>query len=772
MRDLNLQPEYASDLARVEAQLRASEARLRGLVQAANDAVIVICTDGLIVDWNPRAVTMFGWRNEEAVGTRLSELIIPQEMRQAHEKGLSEFMKTRRSRIMGRLIDTNALHRDGHVFPVELSVWPIDAGPQLMFGAFVRDVSARHATVRALQEKEEKYRAVVQNASEGLLVVSEGVIVFVNPSTEKILGRSAAELASQPFTHFVHSDDQEMLRQRHMARIRGETVEQHYAIRVLRPDGKRVWVELSAVTLQWKGLPATLSFITDITGRKQLEDNLKQSLLERDTILQNSIVGILFLDQASRVRWANSALGSIFGLDDAGLEALKGRSTAHFYPSANAFRRNAVAVAKTLGAGQAFEREIELCRADGTLFWAYVSGRAVSSTDRLSGSVWAFVDISARRQLEKALRRKTTEQEAILQSALIGICLTRDGNFSWVNQTLSRMFGYESEELVGRPARMLVEADQAWNSVLPVIAEQIDRTGDYRAEHSMPRRDGKSIWVQLQGTRLDMGKGSRVSLWTFVDVTDHHRAEEEIRRALEKEQELSSLKSRFVSMTSHEFRTPLAGILSSVELLQHYTDRLSNEDKVDLFRQIEDSVQRMTRMLDNILLIGRSESSGLRFQPSAENLGSFLRILVEEALASHRGQGERPSIELDNRCRPGVYQFDPTLLRHILGNLLSNAVKYSPLGGKISLRAEPMEDRVRFEVKDEGIGIPLNEQAQLFSNFHRASNVGGIEGTGLGLSIVKQSVEVHGGDITVDSQPGCGTRFVVTLAIPELGEPN
>ena len=83
-----------------------------------------------------------------------------------------------------------------------------------------------------------------------------------------------------------------------------------------------------------------------------------------------------------------------------------------------------------------------------------------------------------------------------------------------------------------------------------------------------------------------------------------------------------------------------------------------------------------------------------------------------------------------------------------------------------------MEDRVRFEVKDEGIGIPLNEQAQLFSNFHRASNVGGIEGTGLGLSIVKQSVEVHGGDITVDSQPGCGTRFVVTLAIPELGEPN
>jgi PAS domain S-box-containing protein len=751
------------DVAGVDAALRASEERLRQLIASASDAVVVMDTAGQVAYWNPSAERLFGWSASEAVGQRLSTLIVPPALRDRHEEGVARYLATRETRIIGGSVEVSAVRRDGTEFPVELSLWPLESSGELLFGAFIRDVTERHAAGEALRLQELRYRPVVENGSEGILVVRDGRIVFANPRIQRMVGLTLEQMQAEPFTTWIHPDDRAMVADRHVRRMRGEAVESQYSFRVHRGDGELLWVELSAVSIAWDGQPATLSFLTDITERKRLEESLHQSLLERETILENSIVGILFLGPDARVRWANAALCHMFRVSR---DAATGLSTEAFYPTPEAYAATEAAFADAVRSGQGFETEMEMRRSDGESFWVYASGRALDRGDLLQGTVWALIDITPRKALERALRRKTDEQAAILDSTLIGISLIAEQRFQWVNPTLTEMTGYPAETLIGSDAGILFFEAATWRAFLVDVLGKLEAHGRYAGEHVLRRASGEAIWVQLNGTRLASEDGeSRSSLWTFVDVTERRRAEEEVRRALEAEQELSRLKSRFVAMTSHEFRTPLTGILSSVDLLDHYGGRLPEEEKAELLRQVRDSVGRMTRMLDRVLLIGRAEARGLEFRPAAMDLAALCREVAEEVTRSRPGGGGRPTLTLRTEVAEGELVLDATLVRQIVGNLLSNAFKYSPAGGEVRFEVSVGEGEARFTVSDQGIGIPAADQARLFESFHRAGNVGSIEGSGLGLAIVKQSVELHGGRIALSSEEGRGTRFDVAIPL-------
>jgi len=263
---------------------------------------------------------------------------------------------------------------------------------------------------------------------------------------------------------------------------------------------------------------------------------------------------------------------------------------------------------------------------------------------------------------------------------------------------------------------------------------------------------------------------SQLSLKEARDALER-RSHEEKRRleiALAQQVKLGALKSTFVSMTSHEFRTPLTAILSSKELLQHYGARLSAAERDAAFDGIGSAVRRMLEMLDQVLAIGHADANLLEFRPREFDLECFCLELVSEAFSSQSQPG-RCTIEFDMDW-PSVYGdqrvlADEKLLRHILGNLLSNAVKYSPNATEARFAVRRLPESIVFEVRDQGIGIPPQDLPHLFGDFHRASNVGNIAGTGLGLAIVKRAVENHGATIDVVSEPGRGTCFTVTLPI-------
>jgi signal transduction histidine kinase len=236
----------------------------------------------------------------------------------------------------------------------------------------------------------------------------------------------------------------------------------------------------------------------------------------------------------------------------------------------------------------------------------------------------------------------------------------------------------------------------------------------------------------------------------------------ELQRALEKERELGELKSRFVTTVSHEFRTPLGIIMSSVELLQHYAERLSQAEKDRQLSQIHANTKHMGGLMEQVLLLGRAEAGKLSFKPAALDIVTLVNCMIDEMRSfSH----EHCPITLHCPDDLDGAVADEALLRHILSNLLSNAVKYSPPGAAVTLTLQRQHHSLVIQVIDQGIGIPEKDQAHLFEAFHRGSNVADQSGTGLGLVIVKNCVEAHGGTITFHTSTGQGTTFTVTLPV-------
>jgi signal transduction histidine kinase len=236
-------------------------------------------------------------------------------------------------------------------------------------------------------------------------------------------------------------------------------------------------------------------------------------------------------------------------------------------------------------------------------------------------------------------------------------------------------------------------------------------------------------------------------------------------REREREREQNELKTRFVSATSHEFRTPLTTILSSSQMLATYGERWGAERRLRHFERISTAASHMAQMLEEILLIGRAEMGVLSASPMALDLRDFCRGLIEGLVPADRQGEARPrAVELAFQGEHHV-ELDRRLLTHVLGNLLENALKYSEPGSDVGLAVSVEREGVRCVVSDGGMGIPAADLPHLFDSFYRGQNVGTVAGSGLGLAVVKRAVEVQGGTIEVESEPGRGTRVTVWLPL-------
>lgn len=233
-------------------------------------------------------------------------------------------------------------------------------------------------------------------------------------------------------------------------------------------------------------------------------------------------------------------------------------------------------------------------------------------------------------------------------------------------------------------------------------------------------------------------------------------------REKERERELSELKSRFVSMTSHEFRTPLSVILSSTELLEAYSERWTPAKKSDHFVRVKNATRAMTDMLDSILVIGKSDMGKLECNPAPLDVARWAKNLADTFQPT---LGTQHTLEAEIGGSFEDARADEKLLNHILTNLLSNAVKYSPKGGTVRFVARREGDDAVFVVSDQGIGIPDEDAPRLFDSFHRGKNVGHIAGTGLGLAVVKRAVDAHRGDLRYESAADRGTTFTVRIPV-------
>lgn len=283
------------------------------------------------------------------------------------------------------------------------------------------------------------------------------------------------------------------------------------------------------------------------------------------------------------------------------------------------------------------------------------------------------------------------------------------------------------------------------------------------------------IWSPTTTACLGLATASLTALMAALVLKRHRRMAGEYveseerwlrqKRELEVEREINKLKTSFVSMVSHEFRTPLAVIAVSSDILQAYSERLGADRRAEHLADIATATQRMSTLIEDVLFLAGVEAGRLVFKPTPLDLKAACARIVEETLSA---TNQRCPIAFESDGLEQKVQVDEGLLRHILLNVLSNAVKYSKEGSTVTFQAVRGDDALVFEIGDGGIGIPEAELGRLFQSFYRANNVGQIPGTGLGLVIVKRCVDIHQGTIQVKSLLGVGTT--VTIRLPLLLE--
>jgi signal transduction histidine kinase len=235
---------------------------------------------------------------------------------------------------------------------------------------------------------------------------------------------------------------------------------------------------------------------------------------------------------------------------------------------------------------------------------------------------------------------------------------------------------------------------------------------------------------------------------------------QELQASLERERELNHLKSRFISIASHEIRSPLGLIGITTNMLKRYFDRMPEEKRNEHLNAIEHEVGHMADILNNVLVLTKAEAKNFQFHPVCLNVSMFCQGIVERFSTMSEATHSITFSTTDEYIEMNV---DPKLLEPVFSNLLSNAIKYSPAGGPIRVELIRQNKDVLFKVHDKGIGISEEDQQHLFEAFYRGENVNKIQGSGLGLLIVKQFVELHGGTISVESKADQGTTFTVQL---------
>ncbi|MBZ0290590.1 MAG: PAS domain-containing sensor histidine kinase [Anaerolineae bacterium] len=363
--------------------------------------------------------------------------------------------------------------------------------------------------------------------------------------------------------------------------------------------------------------------------------------------------------------------------------------------------------------------------------------------------------------------RTQAQFKAIFDEALDVILLVdgRDSTILKVNHVVRRVLGYEPDALISSPFSIFFPPKAEENQ--KNLAMKLRSEGHAFLSQEFIRADGTTCMMDLTAAVIPW-ETDRAVLVTLRDVTERKALQEELLRSerlrveMEKERELTQLKEDFITMVSHDFRTPLAVILTSYELLERYRDRLTEDGRDEQLRKIRDQVYYMTDLLDDVLVLGQARSRKLKFNPTPLNLRALCQSTLDE-VQSTGGDKHRFYFEAD-----GLFDevsLDEKLIHRILANLLANAVKYSPKGGAVRLQIRRESHEIVLCVADEGIGIPEKDRARLFEPFHRGGNTSGIKGTGLGLAIVYESVRLHGGSISVDSHEGKGSIFIVRLPV-------
>ena len=637
--------------------------------------------------------------------------------------------------------------------------------------ASLRDeISERQRTEIALRHTNETLQALVSASPRAIFMLDlEGRVKIWNPAAEQMFGWKEDEVINHPSP--IPLDEQlEDSTTIQNSVLQGKTYTRLEMSR-FKKDGSAINIIFSAAPLPDTNgeISGLVAVIADISEQKRQAEQVR--LLQSVVVNTNDAVIVTEAESIDapgpRILYVNEAFTRITGYKP---EEVLGK-TPRILQGAKTDQAQLQKVRSALSRWESITVEvINYCK-DGSEFWNEFSLVPVANAKGWY-THWIAVqrDTTERKQVEQALRQSEERFRSLIENALdIIMILDPDGTIGYVSPSVEKVLGYAVTELVGANVNAFIHPeDLPISQSFPQVTLRDRLTNNNQAEILNPiefrHRHQDGSWRILEAISQPFAD-SAATLRVMVnarDITERKRLDE-IWLALEREKELSALKTRFFSMASHEFRTPLSTALAAAQVLENSQQEWDNTEKrLRNLHRIQDSVRNMVQLLDDILTINRAETGKLAFNPKSLALEAYCRHFVEEMQLN---AGNLHHLTFSCQGKSQHVCLDEKLLQSMLSNLLSNAIKYSPQGGNISLSLQFQSGNLIIKVQDQGIGILMEDQKQLFEPFHRGKNVKTISGTGLGLVVVKKCVDLHQGNISIRSEVGRGTTCVINIPL-------
>ncbi|MEM1321868.1 MAG: PAS domain-containing sensor histidine kinase [Bacteroidota bacterium] len=551
--------------------------------------------------------------------------------------------------------------------------------------------------------------------------------------------------------------------------------------------------------------------------RNRSEKHDSEEMRRLEAIFQHSQDGIITIDQRGAIESINPAAAHLFGYTP---EEVVGQNVKMLMPEPYHSEHDGyignyhqTGVKRIIGIG----REVQGRRNDGSTFPFFLSVSEVQLDGRIIYTGFIH-DVSEIRRKEKELEESRNRLKAIFDTVIDGIIIIdAKGLIRMVNPAVSKLFDYTAEEMEGQNVTIImpephrsghdaymeryqstrkphiigigreVEGRRKDGSLFPlnlsvsevVLNDGIIYTGiihDLSSQKAVEKEirelnqllekkvDDRTAELSATVNKLLAAKQELESEIKGRQEVERalRQSEKELKQALEAEKELSELKSRFVSMASHEFRTPLSTILSSAAIIGRYTQEEQQPNREKHIQRIKSAVNNLTGILNDFLSLSKLEEGKVANNPVWFSIDDLCKEVIDEIQGLLKKDQE---LEHKSAVADPMIHLDKRLLKNVLFNLLSNAIKYSKEGQTIHCLIKSETEKLVLSIRDEGIGIPVKDQVHLFGRFFRATNVTNIQGTGLGLNIVKNYVELMGGQIDFISAEGQGSTFTITFPL-------
>ena len=630
-----------------------------------------------------------------------------------------------------------------------------------------RKEMGRSEAEAALRESEERYRVAIEGSNDGIAIMRGPIHVYVNQRFVEMFGYDdPAEIMGQPNSITVHPDDFELVNDINISRQKGEVVPSRYEFKGIKKDGTPIYIEVSATNTVYKGDPVSLTYLRDVTDRKHAEETLRKAEEKYRGIFENAVEGIFQLTTDGKYLSVNPALARMYGYDSPQeMTQTAGDIEKHQYVNP-ADRVTLGSLYEKQGFVEGFETEVY--RKDGGRVWISMNARLVRGTEDDETYYEGTVeDITMRRQAEETLKESEQTLRALVNATRETLLLIDgSGTVLVANEVVAHRLHTTVSELVGSCLYDLLDPDVA--RIRKGHYDRVFVTGEWL--HYQDVREGRLYDTYVYPVFSPDDTVTRVAIFAH-DITERARAEEEkahLESQLRQSQKMEAI-GTLAGGIAHDFNNILTAIIGYGSLLQMNME--ASDPKKIYADHILASSQKAAALTQSLLAFGRKQVIELKARKVSEVMGEteelLKRLLTEDI--------EFKVLRHDEEM---VVKADVTQISQVLMNLVTNARDAMPRGGKLTLETKAVTlghefiqvhgfgeagDYASISVTDTGIGMDSKTREKIFEPFFTTKEVG--KGTGLGLSIVYGIVKQHNGYISVTSEPGSGTTFVIYLPI-------